>query len=50
VDQVPNKFQNVKGEIYEVLYVPDLNSGKMNFHFDNVFDFIDTIDRIAIYE
>ena len=50
VDLVPDKFQDVKGEIYECLYIPNLNTGKMNFHFEQIFDFIDTIDRIAIYE
>ena len=49
-DLVPDKFQDVKGEIYECLYIPNLNTGKMNFHFEQIFDFTDTIDRIAIYE
>ena len=47
-DLIPDKFQDTQNGIYEVLYIPNLNSGKMNFHFEQVFDFIDTIDRITI--
>lgn len=50
VDAIPDKFQEVNGETYECLYIPNLNSGKMNFHFEQIFDFIDAIDRIAIYK
>ena len=50
VDLIPDKFQVVNGKTYEIVYYPNLNSGKMNFHFEHIFDFIDTIDRLAIYE
>lgn len=50
VDLISPKFQAVNGVTYEIVYYPNLNSGKMNFHFEQIFDFIDTIDRIAIHE
>ena len=50
VDLIPDKFQVVNSETYEIVYYPNLYSGKMNFHFEQIFDFIDTIDKISIYE
>ena len=50
VNLIPDKFQAVNGKCFEIVYYPNLNSRKMNFHFEQIFDFIDTIDRIAIYE
>lgn len=50
VDLIPDKFQAVNAKWFEIVYYPNLNSGKMNFHFEQIFDFINTIDRLAIYE
>ena len=50
VDLIPPKFHAVNCKSYEIVYYPNLYSGKMNFHFEQIFDFIDTIDRIAICE
>lgn len=47
IENLPPKIQNFKDDIYEIIYYPGL-TGKMNFHFDQIFDFIDTIDRILI--
>lgn len=49
-ENLPPKIQNFKDDIYVISYYPNLNTGKMNFHYDQVFDFIDTIDRILIVD
>ena len=50
VDLIPDKFQVANEKCFEIVYYPNLNSGKMNFHFEQIFDFIDTMDRLVIYE
>lgn len=49
-ENIPPRFQKVNGTVFEIQKYPNLYSGKMNFHFEDVFDFIDTIDRIKIYD
>ena len=50
INELPPEIQNVKNGFFKVSYYPNLNSGKMNFHFYEIFDFIDTLDRICINE
>ena len=44
------KFKIQKNGFFKVSYYPNLNSEKMNFHFYEIFDFINTLDRICINE
>ena len=50
INELPPEVQNTKNGFFKVSYYPNLNSGKMNFHFYEIFDFIDTLDRICINE
>ena len=49
-NELPPEIQNAKNGFFKVSYYPNLNSGKMNFHFHEIFDFINTLDRIWINE
>ena len=46
INELPPEVQNTKNGFFKVSYYPNLNSGKMNFHFYEIFDFINTLDRI----
>ena len=50
INELPPEVQNTKNGFFKVSYYPNLNSGKMNFHFYEIFDFINTLDRICINE
>ena len=50
INELPPEVQNTKNGFFKVSYYPNLNSGKMNFHFYEIFDFINTLDRIWINE
>ena len=50
INELPPEVQNTKNEFFKISYYPNLNSGKMNFHFYEIFDFINTLDRICINE
>ena len=50
INEFPPEVQNTKNGFFKVSYYPNLNSGKMNFHFYEIFDFINTLDRICINE
>ena len=50
INELPPEIQNTKNGFFKVSYYPNLNSGKMNFHFYEIFDFINTLDRICINE
>ena len=50
INELPPKIQNAKNGFFKVSYYPNLNNGKMNFHFYEIFDFINTLDRICINE
>ena len=50
ISELPPEVQNTKNGFFKVSYYPNLNSGKMNFHFYEIFDFINTLDRICINE
>ena len=50
INELPPVVQNTKNGFFKVSYYPNLNSGKMNFHFHEIFDFINTLDRICINE
>ena len=50
INELPPEIQNSKNGFFKVSYYPNLNSGKMNFHFYEIFDFINTLDRIWINE
>lgn len=50
INELPPGVQNTKNGFFKVSYYPNLNSGKMNFHFHEIFDFINTLDRIWINE
>ena len=50
INELPPEVQNTKNGFFKVSYYPNLNSGKMNFHFYEIFDFINTLDRIYINE
>ena len=50
INELPLEVQNTKNGFFKVSYYPNLNSGKMNFHFYEIFDFINTLDRICINE
>ena len=50
INELPPEVQNTKNGFFKVSYYPNLNSGKMNFHFHEIFDFINTLDRICINE
>lgn len=46
IENLPQQFQVANKTLFKISYYPNLYSGKMNFHFHQIFDFIDTIDRI----
>ena len=48
VNLLPNKYEYVNGKLYQVKHFPNIYTGKFNFHFEDVYDFIDTLDRILI--
>ena len=50
INELPPEIQNTKNGFFKVSYYPNLNNGKMNFHFYEIFDFINTLDRICINE
>ena len=50
INELPPEVQNTKNGFFKVSYYPNLNSWKMNFHFYEIFDFINTLDRICINE
>lgn len=50
INELPPEVQNTKNGFFKVSYYPNLNTGKMNFHFYEIFDFINTLDRIWINE
>lgn len=50
INELPPEVQNTKNGFFKVSYYPNLNSEKMNFHFYEIFDFINTLDRICINE
>ena len=50
INELPPEIQNTKNGFFKVSYYPNLNSGKMNFHFYEIFDFINTLDRICTNE
>ena len=50
INELPPEVQNTKNGFFKVSYYPNLNSGKMNFHFYEIFDFINTLDCICINE
>ena len=50
INELPPEVQNTKNGFFKVSYYPNLHSGKMNFHFYEIFDFIETLDRIWINE
>lgn len=50
INELPPEVQNTKNGFFKVSYYPSLNSGKMNFYFHEIFDFINTLDRIWINE
>ena len=45
-ENLPQQFQEANKTLFKLYYYPNLHSGKMNFHFHQIFDFIDTIERI----
>ncbi len=50
INELPPEIQNSKNGFFKISYYPNLHSGKMNFHFYEIFDFIETLDRIWINE
>lgn len=50
INELPLEVQNTKNGFFKISYYPNLHSGKMNFHFYEIFDFINTLDRIWINE
>ena len=46
IENLPLQFQEANNTLFKISYYPNLHSGKMNFHFHQIFDFIDTIGRI----
>ena len=50
INKLPPEIQSSKNGFFKVSYYPNINSGKMNFHFYEIFDFINTLDRIWINE
>lgn len=48
IENLPPKIQFCNNHAYVMEFYPNLNSGKMNFHFHQVFEFINTIDRILV--
>ena len=46
IENLPQQFQGANNTLFKISYYPNLHSGKMNFHFYQIFDFIDTIERI----
>lgn len=42
------RYQEVNASIFKVIHYPNVSSGKMNFHFESVYEFIDTLDRLTI--
>lgn len=47
IENMPDRMQFCDKGIFTIKYYPS-TTGKMNFHFNNVYDFIDTLDRIAL--
>jgi hypothetical protein len=45
---VPPETSTINGVMYKIEIYPNLNNGKMNFHYSQVFEFINTIDRILV--
>ena len=50
INELPPEVQNTKNGFFKVSYYPNLNSGKMNFQIYEIFDFMNTLDRICINE
>ena len=50
INELPPEIQNTKNGFFKISYYPNLHSGKMNFLFYEIFDFINTLDRIWINE
>jgi hypothetical protein len=49
VDLLPEREQRAPNSmLYRIVHYPNIYSGKMNFHFYHVFDFINTLDRLVI--
>jgi len=46
IENLPPKIQACNNQTFIMEFYPNLNSGKMNFYFHQVFEFINTIDRI----
>ena len=46
IENLPQQFQEANNTLFKIYYYPNLHTGKMNFHFHQIFDFIDTIERI----
>lgn len=44
---LPAKYETINGALFKVSHYPNIFSGKMNFHFNDVYDFIDTLDRLV---
>lgn len=48
VDILPPKIQVRNNQTFIMEFYPNLRTGKMNFHFHQVFEFINAIDRILV--
>ena len=47
---LPDRYQTVNNTQFEIKHYPNIFSGKMNFHYIDIYDFIDTLDRLVVIE
>ena len=45
-EELPERFQLANGNLYHIKHFPNIYTGKMNFHYEDIYDFIDVFDRI----